>query len=112
MERAWVYAFCYYPALLLYGQFYYESTIGFSLHHAAEQTKAFYTVTINKKPMTPSLRKRHRLIWLILPFLLAGFFIAACWCFPKTFPQDQLPQEYSTQSSKTDIEQTTLSIPE
>jgi len=46
--------------------------------------------------MTPSLRKRHRVIWLILALLLPLLFGLAIWSIPKDAVQEKLYQSTSS----------------
>ena len=41
--------------------------------------------------MVPSLRKKHRLIWIILAVLLPVLFVAAVLVIPQPVYQDKLP---------------------
>lgn len=42
--------------------------------------------------MVPSLRTKHRLIWIILAVLLPALFVAAVLVIPQQVYQDELPQ--------------------
>jgi hypothetical protein len=42
--------------------------------------------------MVPSLRKKHRLIWIALAVLLPFLFVAALLVIPQPVYQDELPQ--------------------
>lgn len=42
--------------------------------------------------MTPALRQTHRMVWFVLPWLLAGAFWLALNGRPSAFPQEQLYQ--------------------
>ena len=41
--------------------------------------------------MTPSLRKKHRLVWMSFSVILPALFIAAIFNIPKLWHQEQLP---------------------